>query len=106
MLLATSVILPCTPVEARTVRIGTHYLSALAHSTKVKMFGFLKNLLRKAPETSAENYQESSPETVEEVAPPAAHKAPVFKAPPLRRNGAPPNTNGKGIEVSLQTIIQ
>jgi predicted regulator of Ras-like GTPase activity (Roadblock/LC7/MglB family) len=70
------------------------------------MFGFLKNLLRKAPETSAENYDETASETVATAAPPAAPKPPVFKAPPLRRNGAPPSTNGKGIDISLQSIIQ
>jgi predicted regulator of Ras-like GTPase activity (Roadblock/LC7/MglB family) len=70
------------------------------------MFGFLKNLLRKAPETSAENYEESSQETAEAVAPQASSKPPVFKAPPLRRNGAPVNGNGKGIEITLQGIVQ
>ncbi|HLH52711.1 MAG TPA: hypothetical protein VKY92_03765 [Verrucomicrobiae bacterium] len=70
------------------------------------MFGFLKNLLRRAPETSAQNYEASSPEVAPEPAPAAANKAPVFKAPPLRRNAPSSNGNGKGIEVSLQGIIQ
>jgi predicted regulator of Ras-like GTPase activity (Roadblock/LC7/MglB family) len=82
------------------------YPNALAHFTKVKMFGFLKNLLRKAPETSAENYEETSIEAAAAVASQPTSKPPVFKAPPLRRNSVPVNGNGKGIELSLQTIIQ
>src|SRR5690349_15943239 len=71
------------------------------------MFGFLKNLLRKAPETSAENYESIQPESAAENTAQPAHKAPVFKAPPLRRNGAPAtNGHGKGIELSLQSILQ
>src|SRR5579859_2825437 len=70
------------------------------------MFGFLKNLLRKAPETSAENYESVAPETVSTApAPQPAARPPAFKAPPLRRNGASPNGNGKGIELSLQSIV-
>jgi predicted regulator of Ras-like GTPase activity (Roadblock/LC7/MglB family) len=67
------------------------------------MFGFLKNLLRKAPETSAENYEDTQ-DSVGSAPQPAA-KPPVFKAPPLQRNGLPVNGNGKGIEISLQSII-
>ena len=80
----------------------------LSRPTKVKMFGFIKNLLRKAPEQSAENYQDTATETAAEVEPQASHKPPVFKAPPLRRNNLPANNNGngKGIELSLQAIIQ
>jgi predicted regulator of Ras-like GTPase activity (Roadblock/LC7/MglB family) len=96
---------PGASAESRPGPIGTP-LSALAHSTKVKMFGFLKNLLRKAPETSAENYEETSSTAIAEPAATAAPKRPVFKAPPLRRNGPPVNGNGKGIEISLQSIIQ
>jgi predicted regulator of Ras-like GTPase activity (Roadblock/LC7/MglB family) len=71
------------------------------------MFGFLKNLLRKAPETSAENYESVVTETGEApYAPQSAAKPPIFKAPPLRRNGSSANGNGKGIELSLQTIVQ
>ena len=70
------------------------------------MFGFLKNLLRKAPETSAENYQETGSEIAAAPVAEPTPKAPVFKAPPLRRNVAPTNGNGKGIEMSLESIIQ
>ena len=80
----------------------------LARSTKVKMFGFLKNLLRKAPENSAENYEDTASESVATVASHGNPKPPVFKAPPLRRNNLPANAsgNGKGIEVSLASVIQ
>jgi predicted regulator of Ras-like GTPase activity (Roadblock/LC7/MglB family) len=71
------------------------------------MFGFLKNLLRKAPETSAENYESVAPESGRtSSAPQSSVKPPVFKAPPLGRNGSSPHGNGKGIELSLQTIVQ
>ena len=72
------------------------------------MFGFLKTLLRKAPEKSAENFEDTASESVAEVAPHATPKQPVFKAPPLRRNNLPANAsaNGKGIEVSLASVIQ
>ncbi|HZR15704.1 MAG TPA: hypothetical protein VFE51_00130 [Verrucomicrobiae bacterium] len=70
------------------------------------MFGFLKNLLRKAPETSAENYEDAAPETAPPQSAPPAPKAPIFKAPPLRREGPPANGHAKGIQLSLQTIIQ
>lgn len=70
------------------------------------MFGFLKNLLRKSPETSAENYQETAYETAAAPTAEATPKAPVFKAPPLRRNSAPANGHSKGIEIGLDTIIQ
>jgi predicted regulator of Ras-like GTPase activity (Roadblock/LC7/MglB family) len=69
------------------------------------MFGFLKNLLRKAPETSADNY-EYSPHAEASTAVQTAPKPPVFKAPPLRKNGMPVNGNGKGIELSVQTNLQ
>ncbi|HTL18602.1 MAG TPA: hypothetical protein VL793_15300, partial [Patescibacteria group bacterium] len=69
------------------------------------MFGFIKNLLRKAPETSAENYQDTAFQSVEDAGSQAA-KPPVFKAPPLRQNGAPPNGHSKGIELNLQSILQ
>ena len=68
------------------------------------MFGFLKNILRKAPETSADNYQPTASEAAP-AAPAPAPKAPVFKAPPLRRNGAASNGHSKGIELSLQKIL-
>src|SRR6516162_9822278 len=70
------------------------------------MFGFLKNLLRKAPETSAENYEEIPQDPGLPQASQPAQKPPVFKAPPLRRNGSPVNGNAKGIDISLQSIIQ
>jgi predicted regulator of Ras-like GTPase activity (Roadblock/LC7/MglB family) len=78
----------------------------LAHSTKVKMFGFLKNLLRKSPETSAENYQDAAYETADAPTAEATPKAPVFKAPPLRRNPSPANGHSKGIEIGLDAVIQ
>lgn len=110
--------LPGPPVAAASFRsrwlgifhaisIGTRDWSAPVHSMKVKMFGFLKNLLRKAPETSAENYESTQPESQADSTPQPAPKAPVFKAPPLRRNGAPAtNGHGKGIELSLQSVLQ
>jgi len=73
------------------------------------MFGFLKNLLRKAPEKSAENYENTAWEPEAAAEPQTAPKPPVFKAPPLRKNmpaTANANGNGKGIEVSLQAVIQ
>jgi predicted regulator of Ras-like GTPase activity (Roadblock/LC7/MglB family) len=70
------------------------------------MFGFLKNLLRKSPETSAENYQDTASEPAAAAAQEAAPKAPVFRAPPLRRNAPAPNGHSKGIEISLHAIIQ
>lgn len=70
------------------------------------MFGFLKNLLRKSPETSAENYQETAYETAAGPTAESTPKAPVFKAPPLRRNPATANGHSKGIEIDLDTIIQ
>jgi len=74
---------------------------------KVKMFGFLKNLLRKAPEISAENYETTQPESEAASTPQSSPKPPVFKAPPLRRNGVPAtNGHAKGIELSLQTVLQ
>ena len=86
--------------------IGASHSSVLARSTKVKMFGFIKNLLRKAPEKSAENYEDTASEPVVAVDPQPAAKPPVFKAPPLRKNTVPVNGNGKGIDLTLQGILQ
>lgn len=70
------------------------------------MFGFIKNLLRKAPEISADNYETTQSESEPMTTPQAAAKPPVFKAPPLRRNGTAANGHAKGIELSLQTVLQ
>ena len=70
------------------------------------MFGFLKNLLRKAPETSAENFESVVPENDGRASAPQPAAKPLFKPPPLRRNGAQPNGHSKGIELSLQTVVQ
>jgi len=68
------------------------------------MFGFFKNLLRKAPESQAEaqSFAEQSPSSVPSASPTTASS---FRATPLRKNVGNQNSNGRCVEVSLQKIL-
>jgi predicted regulator of Ras-like GTPase activity (Roadblock/LC7/MglB family) len=72
------------------------------------MFGFVKKLLRRPPDAPAENYDAVAPEPPPApVRTPAADR-PRFAKPPARQNlaqAAAPHQNGKGIEISLQKIL-
>lgn len=76
------------------------------------MFGFLKNMLRKSPESPAESQQSPEPEVVSEPANeyvPESAPAPVrrntaFAAAPGRRNLTP--HEGKVVEVPLQRVLE
>src|SRR5690242_9901887 len=82
-------------------------MSALAQPTRTKMFGFLKNLLRKAPETTIDSTAAPAIEPAAAPIPTSASNAHAtsFGNAPLRKGIGHQNGHGKGIEVSLQKLL-
>src|SRR5258708_15588704 len=69
------------------------------------MFGFLKNLLRRPPETPAENQSDPGLNSVAAASASISTTTSSFRAAPLRRNLGPQNGTSKCIEVSLEKIL-
>src|SRR3982750_1935157 len=96
-------------------------MSALTQPVRNKMFGFLKNILRKSGETPVEYTEPAAPEPAPAAAP---ARAPIrangpSQRPSLIKNGngngsghAPASgigtggqSSGKGVDVSLQAVL-
>src|SRR6266849_788056 len=90
--------------DSRQVWNDRHKMSALAHSTRTKMFGFIKNLLRRPSENPAEQQSVATGNAPAAPLTSGTSAQSTFRTTPLRRNLGQ-SGNGKGVEVSLQNIL-
>src|SRR6266699_457082 len=78
-------------------------MSALTHPVKIKMFGFLKNILRKLVDSLPKDQPPTATDT-EVLARPEAAAAPIAKAGSRPSNGH--HRNGNGLELPLALILK